>query len=197
MDSISPCFYQKKKNFLGRGACPGRRSRETDDDAWCSPPPYPFPLPSLPPTFWGWSVPRMGAGRGWGRFWCWGRLPPPRHPFPTALFFRGVPREGGLREALRHPDLPRPLPHLSTPESSTLLARWNSGVERRGGGGRYRDQRPPYHPTYASNPHNAPAPTRTISGTLSQWPFSPRLTGQRAPDVVSGGGRGLGGWVVH
>ena len=49
------------------------------------------------------------------------------------------------------------------------------------------------HPTTQltrANPINTPAPTRTISGTLSQWPFSPRLTGLRAPEVVSGEGGG-------
>ena len=50
--------------------------------------------------------------------------------------------------------------------------------------------------SYLNNPHNAPVPTRTISGTLTQWPFSPTLTGLRAPEVVSGGGGGLGGWAI-
>ena len=164
---------------------------------WCSPPPYPLPTPILTTDFlglcpcprWGWVGARAGL--------VLGMITLPSTPLPSALFFfGGVPMEGGLREALRYPDLPRPLPHLSTPGSNTLLARLESWG-REGGGGRSRDQRPPYHPTYASNPHNAPAPTRTISGTLSQWPFSRRLTGLRAPELVSGGGGCLGGSVVH
>ena len=135
---------------------------------------------------WGWVGARAGLVLGTD-------YPPLSPPFPGAFFFGAAPGEGGEKGALRCPDLPRSLPHLSTPGSSTLLARLNTWGREGGGGAGTGAQRPPYHPTYASNPHNAPGPTRTTSGNPEPVTFLSKADWTQGTGGGFGWGRGLGG----
>ena len=146
MDSILPC--PQKKTEAHTGPCGHRAWPDWAIMMWMFPPaPTPFPLPSKAQTFWAFC---LCQGWGWvgarGEFGIGNWLPPPLPPFPWHNFFRGVPREGGLREALRCLDLPRSLPHLSTPGSSRSWRGLDSWGREAGGGAGTRYQRPPYHP---------------------------------------------------
>ena len=112
-------------------------------------------------------------------------------PLPSAQFFRGVPRGGGLREALRYPDLPRPLPHLSTLGSSTLLARLECWGREAGEGAGTGFQRPSYHPTCASNPHNGPPSPPEL------WASDLSLQGWLDPEHRKWFRVGAGAWGVE
>ena len=139
---------------------------------WMFPPaPTPFPLPSKAQTFWAFC---LCQGWGWvgakGEFGIGNWLPPPLPPFPWHNFFRGVPREGGLREALRCLDLPRSLPHLSTPGSSRSWRGLDSWGREAGGGGRYEVPTPTLPPralTYEPplTPPSPPEPLPWLSAS--------------------------------
>ena len=166
MDSISPCFAQNlqsrkdEKNSCKKmdSISPLKKWKNlrqcvpvlevTTDRSWCCDvPPRPTPLPAPIQATDFWACPCQGWGRVGARAGLvLGMITPPSTPLPSALFFRGVPRGGGLREALRYPDVPRPVPHLSTPGSSTLLARLESWGGEAGEGAGTGVQRPPYHP---------------------------------------------------
>ena len=134
---------------------------------WMFPPaPTPFPLPSKPRTFG--ARPCQGWARVGGEGEFQGTDFPTLPPFPRHYFFGVVPREGGIEGCPTMPRSSPPPPPPLHPRFQPLLARLGFLEWRGGGGAGTRCQRPPFHPTYASNPHNAPAPTRTTSGTLSQ-----------------------------
>ena len=99
------------------------KSRHTDDDVMCSPRPYPLPVPILATDFLGLFVRAKDGGQvgGKGEFGIGNWLPPLYPPFPRHYFFGVVPREGGIEGGPTMPDLPRPLPHHSTPALQLLL----------------------------------------------------------------------------
>ena len=146
--SISPCFGppKKKKTEARLRACPRSHQRRIMI-RWCSPPALPLPAPIQATDFWvcpcqGWGRVRARAGL------VLGMITPPSPPLPPVPFFFGVaPREGGEKEALRYPDLPRRLPHLSTQVPCTLLAQHGYPGQTGGGGGRYRVPTPTLPPT--------------------------------------------------
>ena len=154
------------------------------------PRPTPFPLPSKPPTFWG-----FGRCQGWGRVGAraglvLGMVTPPLPPFPWHYFLRGRAKGRGVKGGPTMPDLPRPLPRLSTPGSSPLLARLGFLASRGGGKGRYGGPTPTLPPKNLTlkTPINAPPPTHA---TCRAPPQKRRWAENSASST--GGGRGLGG----
>ena len=148
------------------------KSPDADDDCKMLPPanPTPFPLPSKAPTFWG-----VGQCQGWGRVGGGGGLDlllpvrdleggtvitPPSTPLPPVpFFFRGGTEGRGVEGGPRSLDLPRPHPHLPTPDSEpTPGVAWTSWCEEVGveAGTRSRGKI-----LILATPISAPVPTRT------------------------------------
>ena len=157
-----------------------------------------FP-PALPPSRSHPCHRPFGAGQcqGWGRVGAraglvLGMITPPSTPLPTAQFFRGVPREGGLREALRHPDLPRPLPHHSTPGSSRSWRDLDSWGRVAGGGAGTGTNAHPTTQLTLATPITPPPPPEP-SPELSPVAFFPKADWTESTGSGFGWGRGLGG----
>ena len=87
------------------------------------------------------------------------------------------------------PDLPRPLPHLSTQVPCTLLARRGNPGWRGGGRGGYGGPTPTLPPTNLTlkTPNSAPTPTRAACR-------APPEPGGEVHGKQYGWGKGLGGF---
>ena len=163
-----PLFYTKtsrrKKKKTKPLTCPGSRrtcARLGDDDVQDVPTrPHPLPAPIQATDFWA-----VCLWQGWGRVGGEGELKgtdSPLYPPSPGTIFSGRAKGRGNRGVTYDASIFPAPPPASPPQCPVRSWRdcdflgWRGG----GGGAGTRYQRPPYHPTYPNNPHNAPAPTR-------------------------------------
>ena len=148
---------QNKPKFSSlRQRCLSSRSFFADHDVDVFPPP--LPLTRSHPSHRPFGV---GQCQGWERAGVRAGLvvgtdyPPPLHPPSPGTIFSGRARGRGDRRG-PYDALIFPAPSPTSPPQPPVLEAWCGEA-----GG--------WHPqSYLNNPHNAPAPTRTNPGTLSQ-----------------------------